>query len=452
MKLSPSKKINDVIVKLLSTRTLPYYAEFMLYISQYEKPNMGTMGVNVTRKGMNLYYDPKFVDSLSEGELTFVLIHECFHLLFDHQRRAIHYNHSFSNTVMDMIINTIIMTDIVRSKHLSGLRSDFVQQMHYNNEFKENGEKNPSYKKPMGMYIPKQYEGKEIFENLYVYFKEQYVDFKHRLSKITPVEEEVNEDGEPIDLFGVLGYGDYGKYDVNCCSLDYIYSQMERHGDLSSLLMDIHMSDEVDGEEREAKIKDLMCKLQNRGCCSGDVEQTLNKIRQKRKDHLRKIKKHISNSIMGSHKIRTINKPNKHDIEGLKGRKKISNNINCILDTSGSMNDSFEKTLSYIFRNDVTINLIQIDTEIKSVEYIKNKQQLQRLSIKGLGGTTLQPAIQHIAETKLNNFNTVILTDGYTDELDFSNIKGNVLIVTTDTPPPIRGAKNNIKIIQIEKD
>ena len=455
MKRIGSKRINDIIIKLLSTRTLQFYAEFLLSLNQFEdNERIPTMAVNVTRNGCNLYYNTEFIDKLTDGELTFVLIHECFHLLFDHQRRGIHYNKNFSNIIMDMIINTIIMTDVVRSKHLSGVRSSFVTQVYDHSEFLPTGEKNPTFNKPWLLAIPKQYSDEDVFENLYAYSKDEYSEFKKRVSKLNIDIENiklVDENNEPIDVFGEFGYGMFGRYDVECPSLDYIFSQMLKNPSLSDLLMDVHLEDEVDADTKSAKIKEIIEKLKNRGLCTSDVEQTLGKLRKKKRDHLKEIKKHISSSIMGSKKLKNINRPNRFDIEGLKGNKKYATKINCILDTSGSMNDCFDNVLSYIFNNDITINLIQIDCEIKSIETIKNKTQLQKLKIKGLGGTTLQPAIEHISQTKLNIFNTVILTDGYTDTLDFSNIKGKVLIVTTGETPPIKNGGRSVKIIRVEK-
>jgi predicted metal-dependent peptidase len=115
------------------------------------------------------------------------------------------------------------------------------------------------------------------------------------------------------------------------------------------------------------------------------------------------------------------------------------------------MGGDFDRVLSYIFQNDITINLIQNDTEVKSVELIKNKNELKKVLIKGLGGTTLQPAVDLIAE-KYNNFPTVILTDGQTDTLDFSKVKQRVLILSVADFCPISGDNGKIKQIKVEKD
>ena len=118
------------------------------------------------------------------------------------------------------------------------------------------------------------------------------------------------------------------------------------------------------------------------------------------------------------------------------------------------MGGDFERVLSYIFQNDIHINLIQIDTKVKAVENIKNKRDLQKMVIHGLGGTVLQPAVDYVIDpvNKISKFNTVILTDGYTDSLNFSECLHKVLILTTGTVPKYKDPKGKVKSIMIDKE
>jgi predicted metal-dependent peptidase len=118
------------------------------------------------------------------------------------------------------------------------------------------------------------------------------------------------------------------------------------------------------------------------------------------------------------------------------------------------MGGDFEKVLSYIFQNDIEINMIQCDTEVKSYVLIKQKSELEKMKIQGLGGTALSPGLQYIANDKmLNKNNTVILTDGYCDHLDFTGVKGKVLILSTGTEcPTLKNNLSNVKQIIIEKN
>ena len=215
--------------------------------------------------------------------------------------------------------------------------------------------------------------------------------------------------------------------------------------------MDKHIGDDVPEEMRDAMVKDVMERLAARGLSAGNVEQTLNKLRKKRKDYLKEIKRAVSNMIFGTVKQKTIVKPNRRQISGLKGNRKVKTKINCILDTSGSMGGTFEKVLSYVYRNDIEINLIEADTEVKWIENIKNKRKLETMVIKGLGGTILQPAIDLVAD-QFNEFNTVVLTDGYCDSLDLSKIKGRVLLISIGVKVPISRSNGKVKHIIVEKE
>ena len=215
--------------------------------------------------------------------------------------------------------------------------------------------------------------------------------------------------------------------------------------------MDKHIGDDVPEEMRDAMVKDVMERLAARGLSAGNVETTLNKLRKKRKDYLKEIKRAVSNMIFGTLKQKTIVKPNRRQIAGLKGNRKVKTKINCILDTSGSMGGTFEKVLSYVYRNDIEINLIEADTEVKWIENIKNKRKLETMVIKGLGGTILTPAVELVVD-QFNDFNTVILTDGYCDSLDLSKVKGRVLIISIGVKVPISRSNGKVKQIIVDKE
>ena len=525
------KKFTDLIVMMLSSNTLPYYAEFSTFMNYYESTNIPTCGVNITKEGMNFYWNRKFVDSLTQQEAMFLLLHENFHLLFDHTKRSIFYNKEFANVAQDMIINQIIHDDIIKKfKNEGGSRKNIIDVPKSHNEFvmgpdeepilTPNGKKipNPMFEKNTALFIPKDYKGEPIFENLYEWLKDQHDDYKKRKEQQEQQDggkgkqdqqqgggqgqpdpngqpgqgqgqpdpngqsgdqqgqggqgqgdpSDQSEDGsgqgdpsdekgdgqgqggnEPTDSFGKPTYGKNGHGGVECNSLDSIFDGMEKG---EQLTLDSHIEDDVQEQSRKSIVNDFMQRLKNRGLMSGDIEATLNKLRKSKKDYLKEIKRTISNHIIGSSKRKSITRPNRRGIEGIKGKKKYKNVINVILDTSGSMCGDFEKVMSYIFQNDIHLNLIQIDTKVNAVEAIKSKRELQRVMIKGMGGTVLQPAIDYVSniENRLSSFNNLILTDGYTDTLNFSNIKGKSLILTTASVPKIVDPKGIVKCIVID--
>jgi len=505
------KLLNTIQTMLIDTKVnLPYYGEFNLHVNFHEQDSVGTCGVNVTSKGMNFFYSPKFLEDISQKEVNFITIHEDFHLLFNHPRRTItgQYDPKLSNIAQDMIINHIIWEDISHS---------FVEIP------KDKNGKN------MALFVPKEYTGKLIFEELYEWLKEE----KEKWQKSNQGQSKCqtcngsgkkpdpngqsqgqqqgqgqgqgqgqqqgqgqgqgqgqqqgqgqgqdrgqgqghnheqggqgNGQGDPCpdcqgtgnqggnDSTGKPSYGPYGKNpsksgdSIDTWSKEQIFQDMENN---EGQYLDQHMTDDVPEEMREALVRDVMERLQSRGLSAGNIETTLNKLRKQRKDYLKEIKRSVSNLIFGTRKLKTIVKPNRRNISGLKGNRKVKTKINVILDTSGSMGGqgTFERVLSYVYQNDIEMNFIQGDTEVKWVENFKKKRQLETMRIRGLGGTVLQPSINYVVEHH-NDCNTVLLTDGYTDSLDLSQLKGSVLVLTVGTPCPIKRTNGKHKQITIE--
>lgn len=471
------KLLNSIQTMLIDTKVnLPYYGEFNLHVNFHEADSVGTCGVNVSSKGMNFFYSPKFLEDISQKETNFITLHEDFHLLFNHPRRTMagQYDHKMANIAQDMIINHIIWEDISHA---------FVEIP------KDKNGKN------MALFVPKEYTGKLIFEELYEWLKEE----KEKWQKSNQCQsqcqscngsgkkQEQNKSGQgqgqgqqqgqggggsgqqnqdPCpdcngtgneggkDSTGKPSYGPYGKNpskdgeSIDTWSKEQIFQDMENN---EGQYLDVHMTDDVPEEMREAMVRDVMERLQSRGLSSGNIETTLNKLRKQRKDYLKEIKRSVSNLIFGTKKQKTIVKPNRRGISGLKGNRKVKTKINVILDTSGSMGGqgTFERVLSYVYQNDIEINFIQGDTEPKWVETFKKKRQLETMKIHGLGGTILQPSVNYVVE-HYNEFNTVMLTDGYCDSLDFSKVKGRVLVISVGTPVPITKSNGKVKQITIE--
>ena len=492
------KLLAGIQTMLIDTKiNLPYYGEFNLHINFVEQDSIGTCAVNVTSKGMNFFYSPKFLEDMSNKEVNFITLHEDFHLLFNHPRRTItgQYDHKLSNIAQDMIINHVIWEDIPHT---------FVEIP------KSQDGKN------MALFVPKEYTGKLIFEELYEWLKDEKEKWQKEQKKNSECqsckgsgkkdekgdkgekgkgqekgdkgegqpqdgqgEGQEKGEGQPQDgkgdgegkgescpdcggtgneggkdSSGKPSYGPYGQNpskdgdSLDTWSKEQIFQDMENG---SGEYLDKHIGDDVPEELREAMVKDVMERLAARGLAAGNIEQTLNKLQKKRKDYLKEIKRAVSNMIFGTVKQKTIVKPNRRQISGLKGNRKVKTKINCILDTSGSMGGTFERVLSYIYRNDIEVNLIEADTEVKWIENIKKKRQLETMVIKGLGGTMLQPAINLVAD-QFNDYNTVVLTDGYCDSLDLSKIKGKVLMISIGVKVPISRTNNKVKQIMVEKE
>ncbi len=432
--LSYEAKTHPKLVKTIQEQLLdnlhglPFYAEFNLGLNFYKKDSIKTCGVNTSATGFNFFYNEQFLDELEQKEVNFIDIHELFHLLFNHPQRTVlgNYDAYQANVVQDMIINYIIWSDIDHAH---------VEIPKYREQKDENGVIiNSKYVgKNMTLMVPKEYEGPLLFEALYNWISEEKEKRKKNKSSCSNSENE---------------YGPYGKDGIETFSLDHILDNMDKK---NGCWLDSHLEDTIPQDLKDGMIDSLKEKCKNRGIKSSKVEKILDKLHKKRKDYLSEIKRSMNTHILGKNKFKTIVKPSRRGIVGIKGNKKYLSVINCILDTSGSMTGLIEKVLSYVFRNDIALNLILIDAEIQSVQLIRNMRELQKIKLSGYGGTQLNPAIKLVAE-KYNQFATVILSDGFTDSLNFENIKGKVLIISADKKCPISKDNGKIKQIIVDKN
>lgn len=216
---------------------------------------------------------------------------------------------------------------------------------------------------------------------------------------------------------------------------------------------DEHYENDCDWEEAEARKNQIFDSVKARGLVKGSVESHIGNIKKTKKDYTREIVSSV-NFIIGSEKEASYKRPSRK-IEGLKGKIKMyGKGVNVILDTSGSMFDgSLETTLSTVFRNDLFVNLYQIDSQsINSNNKIKTIKQFKKLAILGGGGTELQPAVDHIKEikdTRIKKMDLIILTDGYTDTLDLLGLN-KVLIITTGKEPSISNQPKKLRILKID--
>ncbi len=474
------------------TVNLPYYGNFNLFLNFHENNNMPTCGVNVTGKGMNFYYNSEFLNKMSQKEVNFITLHEDFHLLFNHPKRTIsgQFNHKLSNIAQDMIINHIICEDIP-DKYIEIPKDDDGRNM--------------------ALFVPKEYTGSLIFEELYQWLrdkKEEHDKKKECKNECQSCggsgkkqdqgqtgkgdqesqdknngdngnqsqqngdgeKDDQNQDGngqgegqqdcddcngtgkdQKNDSSGKPSYGPYGKDPksdggtIDTYSLDQMFDDLDNN---EGQYLDSHMTDEVPEELRESMVKDAVERLKMRGLSSANIENTLNKLQKKRKDHLRYIKRCISNQMFGTKKTKTIQRPNRRQIFGVKGTRKIKSKVNVILDVSGSMHGLIEKVLNYIYKNEVEINLIQADTQVNAIENFKNTRKIESMKIIGYGGTVLQPSIEYTKQ-HFNQYPTLLLTDGYCDTLDLSGLKQPVLIITAGDKVPISKTNGKVKEIVV---
>lgn len=421
--------------------------EMYLFVNFWESKELPTAGVTADRFGLHLYWNPDFTETLNRPQLRYLMLHELFHLLFNHNERGKFFDHHKANIVMDEIIN-----------------SEIEKQYFYVYSQKNNEIERPT--NPI-LLVPKDYDGIWVFEVLYKWHQDRadkqneennFNDSENSNNSNNSENSENNQDGNSYDSDSD---GQPMTQEELEKSVDKVFAGKSTDEDNENTKpIDTHLENDMTSEEKEENTiwkkvysDQLFETMKSRGTEDSRFKSLLEmkeRLEKSKKDYLKEIKKTIQ-QMKGSNKNKTFKRPNKK-VTGLKGNEKLGYTFNVILDTSGSMICEFEKVLSVIFQNNITFNLIHADTKVEKVEFIDNKRKLQKINLAGLGGTTLQPAIDFIANNKkMAKLNTVILTDGWTDRLNTTVLKNKVLIVTTDTNCPLTNNSVNVKQVKVEK-
>ena len=422
---------------------LTFYGYFLQNVNFYKTDKIPTAGVNFVDLKMNFYYNEEFVKSLPIKQVKFLCIHELFHLLFSHPTRGRGYIHRIANFAMDMIIN-----EIISDKHCKKIISTDGEETILEDCVAE--------WIPGIVRMDSNFEGERIFEIAYGWTNEKYNLWKEKFGE--------EEKDKLIDKMSTMSAEEFSKYLADSDNEPITEQRIRENRELgideytrrffenNFPSFDTHFWDDIPDEIKQKIVQKHIDDIRAHGNISSDAEGTIGKLRKKgNNDLLRLLKRNISD-LKGFSKISSFKRPSRKGLDGLKGKMKYSNRINCLLDTSGSMIGSFETVVSEIFKDDYEINMIQCDSQVKSYTTLKSKKEIQKMKLVGMGGTSLQPGIDYVLSSRdLRSNNLVILTDGLTDTLDFSKCGGmKILILSANKECPTKKKFANVKQIIIK--
>ncbi len=85
----------------------PFFGSVVANVEYKEKYDINTAGTD----GERIYYNPKFLESLSIDEQTFTFAHEVCHIAFNHILRSEGKDHGTWNVATDAVINQFLIRD-----------------------------------------------------------------------------------------------------------------------------------------------------------------------------------------------------------------------------------------------------------------------------------------------------------------------------------------------------
>ena len=89
-------------MKILSSN--PFYG-LLLMRMKFTLDSVGTAATD----GVRIFFDPEFLDQISDNDIIITLQHEILHIVLNHALREDHRNHELFNTACDIVVNSNIL-------------------------------------------------------------------------------------------------------------------------------------------------------------------------------------------------------------------------------------------------------------------------------------------------------------------------------------------------------
>lgn len=353
-----------------------------------------------------LYYNEKYFENASDLCIESVMKHELLHVMLKHYERAKSIpdlNHDIANIAMDFAVNSFLKKNEIKTIE------------------KEIGK----------LLIPTDY-GFPLKNSFEFYYYELIKD--DNSETMNKIKNDLEQSGNKVSKGGMGNLKNLVQFD----EMDETEDSDEESKKLSEELSK-KMTSKIqkachhilDGdinsyENMRYTLENSYDRLKYAGKYAGDIEKIINANYEYHEvyNFKNKLKRVICNYMNSMEKDKTYKIPNKTVFLNdrrmiLKGKKKLNSyKIATIIDISGSMSsEELESIMSYIMSilksniNNITMDIIFIDTEISNIMKNAKPNQLKEVQIHGGGGTELNPAFEYCKE---NNYSGIfIFTDGY---------------------------------------
>lgn len=359
----------------------PWIGQIACYLQFRESDKIPTVAINA--EGI-VYYNKKFIDSVSDNDLLFIFYHEILHLVFQHFWRIQGRNPYVWNLAADLKINYCL-------SYVPDLRVPESAVTVFNFENKIDDVESKTTEQIYDELI----KTFPMIQNIEVSIgADGTIKIKglqeKQASKLTNQIKEILE-RSIYDIVEGIKEMKEGKVDSNKCLKDWIgrveAAKSIKKGNFST------------GMEREFKALDY-------------PEIPWSRVLRQRflKTQLTRNWKRISKRYLPDY------------FPGLVKRKNLK--AICAIDTSGSMTDEdLTKAISEIYSlagSFKTFNFGIVFNDLKVWDYVevtdKNKSRIRNLKPKGGGGTDFRPVFELIKEKFKDKIDSLIFfTDGYGD-------------------------------------
>ena len=350
--------ISDILARASKSLILdePYYGLFLIGLNKQIRKDIPTAGVSKNGIGVQLSINPGFFANLNEKQRIGLLKHELLHVSFGHiTMRDRFSNHKLFNIAADLEINQYIAADQLPE---GGLTLDTFPELN----------------------LPEKAGTTKYYELL----------------------EQEQKSG-------------------NCPSLDSLLDQMDGdsqycHGTWKEFEDLTEAEQKLVEKQVQHQMKETAEQTEKRrGNIPGELADLISRLRNiepPKFDWKGYLRRFVGNSSV-SYTKKLRRKYNKRYVENPGLKIKFKNNILVGVDTSGSVSNDelkeFMNELVHMHKTGHKITVAQCDTRLNSVEEFNPRKDWE---IKGRGGTSFQPVIDHFNERKGKYTALIYLTDG----------------------------------------
>ena len=356
--------ISDILARASKSLILnePFYGLFLIGLNKKIRKDIPTAGVSKNGIGVQLSINPGFFTDLNEKQRIGLLKHELLHVSFGHiTMRDRFSNHKLFNIAADLEINQYIAADQLPE---GGLTLDMFPELN----------------------LPEKAGTTKYYELL----------------------EQEQKSG-------------------NCPSLDSLLDQMDGdsqycHGTWKEFEDLTEAEQKLVEKQVQHQMKETAEQTEKRrGNIPGELADLISRLRHiepPKFDWKGYLRRFVGNSSV-SYTKKLRRKYNKRYVDNPGLKIKFKNNILVGVDTSGSVSNDelkeFMNELVHMHKTGHKITVAQCDTQLNSVEEFNPRKDWE---IKGRGGTSFQPVIDHFNERKGKYTALIYLTDGeaYTPE------------------------------------
>lgn len=393
------EKINKAKVKILQKS--PFFSYLSLYLKLKEDKNPNNDSIGVTPKG-DVYYNPKFIEEITDEELLGVMSHEILHLALLHLTRVGNRNKVGWNIATDLCINKMLIDD--------------------------------NFQLPKCGLIP------------------NYNSFTIGDTKIEDINTKIAE-----QIYAELPMEEVEKLSEG---------EGEGEGRESLKGFDKHEYDGEGGEEKMSesekaefenewlnRINEAHIYAKERGKVPKGIERYIDNLKKSRINWKALMNKYLVAQIPHDYTWKRRGKKSYATELYLPDTTKDMINVVVAIDTSGSIGQAELSEflgeiigLANAYKSQINMRLLTHDVEVQEDLLISNGNiaKIKELKCKGGGGTSHTPVYEHIKKNYRDTKCVISFTDGWSDldRLDFNDYSFNkIFVITNGTDQQVKNKK-----------